>query len=115
MRLITRGDFDGLVCAVLLNEVEHIREIKLVHPKEAQDQLVAVNSRDIVANLPYIRGCGMWFDHHISQRASLPDQVAFTGPLRGAFELAPSFAEVIRNYYENANAAPHSKSSSSSR
>src|SRR5262245_43848498 len=99
MRLITRGDFDGLVCAVLLKHVEKISTIQLVHPRDAQDQTIASGPKDIVATVPYIRGCGMWFDHHVSQKASLPDHVSFSEKPRGAFELAPSCAEVIRNFY----------------
>jgi hypothetical protein len=100
MRLITRGDFDGLVCAVLLKQVEKISSILLVHPREAQDQRIAAGPKDIVANLPYIRGCGMWFDHHVSQKEEMSEQTAVGENVRGAFELAPSCAEVIRSYYE---------------
>ncbi|HYG75424.1 MAG TPA: exopolyphosphatase [Planctomycetota bacterium] len=98
MRLITRGDFDGLVCAVLLKHVETISSIVLMHPRDAQDQRIACTDDDIVANLPFIRGCGMWFDHHASQQASRAE-FSRASSLKGAFALLPSCAEVIRDYY----------------
>ena len=67
MRLITRSDFDGLVCAVLLKEVETIDEIMFAHPKDMQDGKIPVSSNDIATNLPYVDGLGMWFDHHHSE------------------------------------------------
>src|SRR6476661_7853708 len=66
-RLITRSDFDGLVCAVLLKELDMIDEIKFVHPKDMQDGKIAVNDRDISTNLPYVPGIGLAFDHHLSE------------------------------------------------
>ena len=35
-RLVTRSDFDGLVCGALLKELNLIEEIKFVHPKDMQ-------------------------------------------------------------------------------
>ena len=66
-RLVTRSDFDGLVCAVLLKELDLIDEIKFVHPKDMQDGLVKINDRDITTNLPYVEGCHLAFDHHLSE------------------------------------------------
>jgi nanoRNase/pAp phosphatase (c-di-AMP/oligoRNAs hydrolase) len=66
-RLITRSDFDGLVCAVLLAELKLIDEIKFVHPKDMQDGKIEVTSRDITTNLPYVPGAYMAFDHHASE------------------------------------------------
>ena len=34
-RLVTRSDFDGLVCAVLLKHLDMIDDILFVHPKES--------------------------------------------------------------------------------
>ncbi|MBF0119937.1 MAG: exopolyphosphatase [Desulfobacterales bacterium] len=67
MRLLTRADFDGLGCAVLLKQINMISEIKFVHPKDVQDGKIEVNSDDILANLPYVKGCGYWFDNHSSE------------------------------------------------
>lgn len=66
-RLVTRSDFDGLVCAVLLNELDLIDEIKFVHPKDMQDGKVEVSDRDITTNLPYVPGVHLAFDHHESE------------------------------------------------
>src|SRR6187455_3460005 len=66
-RLITRSDFDGLVCAVLLTELNLIDEIKFVHPKDMQDGKIEVSDRDISTNLPYVPGVHLAFDHHHSE------------------------------------------------
>ncbi len=66
-RLVTRSDFDGLVCGVLLKEVNLIDEITFVHPKDMQDGKVAISGRDITTNLPYVEGCHLAFDHHSSE------------------------------------------------
>jgi hypothetical protein len=101
MRIVTRGDFDGLASTVLLTAVQPIREIRFVHPKDAQDGKVDVDKEDIVVNLPYIRGCGLWFDHHTSEEGKLPE----IGSFNGRFEMAPSCARVIYNHYEPKQAA----------
>jgi hypothetical protein len=98
MRILTRGDFDGLTCTVLLSEVEQIDEIRMAHPKDAQDGKVSVEPQDIVVNLPFILGCGMWFDHHSSE-----EHVAANFPFKGRFEVAPSCARVIYNHYAPAH------------
>lgn len=95
MRIVTRGDFDGLACSVLLTEVESIREIRFVHPKDAQDGKVEADDEDIVVNIPYIKGCGLWFDHHVSEKIAMPG----AGTFEGRFEVAPSCARVIYNHY----------------
>ncbi len=66
-RLITRSDFDGLVCGMLLTELELIDDIKFVHPKDMQDGLIEVTDRDLTTNLPYVKNCAMAFDHHESE------------------------------------------------
>ena len=66
-RLLTRSDMDGLVCAVLLKELDMLGEIVFHHPKDVQDGKVAVTERDILTNLPYVPGCGLCFDHHASE------------------------------------------------
>jgi hypothetical protein len=96
MRLITRSDFDGLVCAVLLREVTTIDAIEFVHPKDVQDGKVLVTSNDILTNLPYQPGVGMWFDHHSSE--AVRNELGDT-KFEGRFEVAPSAARVVYNYY----------------
>ena len=95
MDIVTRGDFDGLVSSVLLTEVEDIRKIRFVHPKDVQDGIVEADKDDIVVNVPYIKGCGLWFDHHISEE----DKIVEIGDFDGRFEMAPSAARVIYNHY----------------
>lgn len=95
MRLITRSDFDGLACAVLLREVEQVDDIEFVHPKDVQDGKIRVGSDDILTNLPYVLGVGLWFDHHSSELVRNEDTASY----RGRFEIAPSAARVVYNYY----------------
>ena len=66
-RLVTRSDFDGLVCAVLLKELDMIDDILFVHPKDMQDGKISITDRDISTNLPYVEGCHLAFDHHLSE------------------------------------------------
>src|SRR5450755_3149943 len=66
-RLVTRSDFDGLVCAALFKELGILDEIKFVHPKDMQDGLVEITDRDITTNLPYVPGVRLAFDHHESE------------------------------------------------
>lgn len=66
-RLVTRSDFDGLVCAVLLKELDMIDEIKFVHPKDMQDGKIEITEHDITTNLPYVESAHLVFDHHSSE------------------------------------------------
>jgi nanoRNase/pAp phosphatase (c-di-AMP/oligoRNAs hydrolase) len=95
MRLLTRSDFDGLICAVLLNEIGLIDEWKFAHPKDLQDGKVKVTENDILANVPYVEGCGMWFDHHSSEESRVGADFEF----KGALKPAPSCARVIWEYF----------------
>ena len=95
MRLITRSDFDGLVCAVLLEELGIVNDILYVHPKDVQDGKVPVNDNDVLANVPFAEGCGLWFDHHSSEE----ERMRLEGGFEGASEAAPSAARVIANFY----------------
>jgi oligoribonuclease NrnB/cAMP/cGMP phosphodiesterase (DHH superfamily) len=102
MRLITRSDFDGLVCAVLLRELSTIDTIDFVHPKDVQDGKVRVTSDDVLTNLPFVPGAGLWFDHHSSE-ATRNDMTGVE--FNGRFEVAPSAARVVYNYYAGQGAA----------
>ncbi len=95
MRLLTRSDFDGLACAVLLKEIDLIGSYKFVHPKDIQDGQIEVGANDILANVPFVPGCGLWFDHHLSERKRINTVAEFTG----SFKEAPSCARVIWDYY----------------
>jgi nanoRNase/pAp phosphatase (c-di-AMP/oligoRNAs hydrolase) len=100
MRLLTRSDFDGLVCAVLLVEKGIVDEYKFVHPKDVQDGKIETTANDVLANIPYIQGCGLWFDHHSSEDERLKTgELNFEGEVRSA----PSAAQVIWDYYGGSN------------
>lgn len=73
-RLVTRSDFDGLVCAVLLNELNMIDDIKFVHPKDMQDGKIDITARDITTNLPYVAAAHLVFDHHLSETIRNPGE-----------------------------------------
>jgi nanoRNase/pAp phosphatase (c-di-AMP/oligoRNAs hydrolase) len=94
MRLVTRSDFDGLACGALLGYLGLIDEWKFVHPKDIQDGLVEVTDNDILANVPYMDGCKLWFDHHSSESERLGKTY-----FEGAVRIAPSCARVVYDYY----------------
>ncbi|MEY3218838.1 MAG: hypothetical protein RIT27_195 [Pseudomonadota bacterium] len=103
-RLVTRSDFDGLVCAVLLKELDLINDIKFVHPKDMQDGKVEITARDITTNLPYVSGAHLVFDHHVSE--SLRN--SGNQPANYILEPnAPSAARVVYNYFGGEKAFPH--------
>ena len=95
MRLLTRSDFDGLGCAALLKEKGLIDDIKFVHPKDIQDGKIPVDGNDVLANIPYVKGCGLWFDHHLSEAERLKF-VEFNGACNPS---ALSATRVIYDYY----------------
>lgn len=97
MRLITRSDFDGLVCAVLLVEKGVITDYKFVHPKDIQDGKLEISKNDVLANVPYMEGCGLWFDHHFSEEERLK---AEQRDFEGDFRPAKSAAQIIWDYYK---------------
>lgn len=101
-RLVTRSDFDGLVCAVLLNELDLIDDIKFVHPKDMQDGKVEVSDRDITTNLPFVPGVHLAFDHHESET------VRNTGerPNHIILPHADSAARVVFDHYGGASRFP---------
>jgi len=97
VRLLTRSDFDGSVCAALLLELGLVDEIQYIHPKDLQDNKIDVTVDDIIANVPFVEGCGLWFDHHSSEH----ERLQLAGKFKGASRLAPSAAQVIYEYYAN--------------
>jgi nanoRNase/pAp phosphatase (c-di-AMP/oligoRNAs hydrolase) len=102
-RLVTRSDFDGLVCAVLLNELNMIDDIKFVHPKDMQDGKIEISKRDITTNLPYVAEANLVFDHHQSEA------VRNTGERKNHIidPYAPSAARVVYDYYGGKKAFPN--------
>ena len=101
-RLVTRSDFDGLVCAVLLKELDLLDDIRFVHPKDMQDGKIEITERDITTNLPYVAAAHLAFDHHLSE------MLRNTG--RRANHIidpqAPSAARVVYDYYGGRQAFP---------
>jgi hypothetical protein len=95
MRLVTRGDLDGLACALLINEHEDLSDIVLVHPQQITDKKVEITSHDILANLPYHPACGRWFDHHLLTESNEKPPASFDG----LYRVAPSAAELVWEYY----------------
>jgi hypothetical protein len=97
MRLVTRADFDGLVCGALITQFERIDDYLFVEPKFMQDGAVEVRSGDVIANLPYDPRCTLWFDHHITNTTPQFDRPIMPG--KGGFRLAPSAARIVCEYY----------------
>jgi nanoRNase/pAp phosphatase (c-di-AMP/oligoRNAs hydrolase) len=94
-RLVTRSDFDGLVCAVLLKEKGLLDDIKFVHPKDMQDGKIEIGPRDITTNLPYVPGVHIAFDHHLSETLRVKDR-----PQNHVIDAdAPSAARVVFHHY----------------
>lgn len=102
-RLVTRSDFDGLICAVLLKELDLINDIQFVHPKDMQDGKIAISENDITTNLPYVEGVHLAFDHHLSETIR-NEKVAnhIIDPE------APSAARVVYDYYGGESRFPAS-------
>lgn len=96
-RLLTRSDMDGLICAVLLKELDILGEIKFVHPKDVQDGKIEVTNRDILTNLPYVKGAALCFDHHTSEETRNSELDETPGYVLEAG--AKSAARVVYNYF----------------
>ncbi len=102
MNLVTRSDFDGLACAALLKKAGIIDTWTFAHPKDLQDGLVEIGTNDCLANVPYVPGCGLWFDHHSSEY----ERNELEGKFKGESRLAPSCARIIYEYYGGAETFP---------
>lgn len=96
-RLVTRSDFDGLACAMMLKELDLVDEIKFVHPKDVQDGKIELFETDITTNLPYDPRVGLAFDHHESEIDRL--KATETGGKLIINEKAKSAARVVYDYY----------------
>lgn len=102
-RLVTRSDFDGLVCAVLLKHLDMIDDILFVHPKDMQDGKVQITDRDITTNLPYVDGVNLAFDHHLSETIRNKDKQVTNHVIDAK---ALSAARVVYDYYGGAKTFP---------
>jgi len=93
-KIVTRPDFDGVVCAVLLIDAEKASEkIVWTEPNEIQNNEISISNSDIIANLPYHKNSYLWFDHHLSNEIK--------SSFNGKFKIAPSAAGVIYEYYKS--------------
>jgi len=95
MRLVTRGDLDGVTAAVLLTSMETVTEIELIHPQDITDGKFEIRDGDLMANLPYHPQAALWFDHHQLTASNLRPTAGY----RGRHQIAPSVARVIYEYY----------------
>ncbi|SDC66154.1 exopolyphosphatase [Succiniclasticum ruminis] len=96
-RLVTRSDFDGLACAMMLRDLDLVDEIKFVHPKDVQDGKIELTKSDITTNLPYDPRVGLAFDHHESEMDRL--KAIETGGKLIIDPHARSAARVVYDYY----------------
>ncbi len=102
-RLITRSDMDGLVCGILLKELDIIDNVMFAHPKDMQDGLIKVGPDDITTNLPYAEEAYLSFDHHASEAERVEGS-----PDNHIIDInAPSAARVVYNYFGGAEALPN--------
>ena len=97
-RLITRSDMDGLVCAVILKQLDMIDDIKFVHPKDMQDGTITITENDIITNLPYVKVAHLVFDHHESESIRNGEADNYI-----IIPEAPSAARVVYDYYSKNN------------
>ena len=95
MRLVTRGDLDGLTSAVIITMKEPIDEITLVHPQDITDKRVRITKNDVLANVPYHPEAGIWFDHHLLTESNEKPPEDF----KGRYAVAPSAARLVYEYY----------------
>src|ERR1700742_1696113 len=102
-RLVTRSDFDGLVCAALLKQLDMLDDILFVHPKDMQDGKVEIGPRDITTNLPYVPGAHLAFDHHLSETLRLDDLQPVNHVIAPT---AASAARVLSRHFGGADAFP---------
>ncbi|MCR5748105.1 MAG: exopolyphosphatase [Lachnospiraceae bacterium] len=103
MRLVTRSDFDGLACGALLLAAGIVDHWKFAHPKDLQDGLVEIDENDCLANVPYVPGCGLWFDHHSSEH----ERLELAGKYKGESRITPSCARIIYEYYGGKETFPN--------
>jgi nanoRNase/pAp phosphatase (c-di-AMP/oligoRNAs hydrolase) len=95
MRLVTRGDMDGLTSAVIITLKEPVDEIVLIHPQDITDKKVEIRRDDILANVPYHPNAGLWFDHHLLTDSNEKPPADF----KGRYRIAPSAARLVYEYY----------------
>jgi len=95
MRLVTRGDLDGLTSTVIITMKEQIDDLLLVHPQDITDKRVEIGANDVLVNVPYDPRCGMWFDHHLLTDSNEKPPAEF----KGRYRIAASAARLVYEYY----------------
>lgn len=102
MRIVTRGDLDGLTGAIICSLYEQISSVELIHPQDVTAGRAEIRSGDILINVPYHPACSMWFDHHQHSAAARRPPEGF----KGSYGLAPSAARLVYEYYGGESAMP---------
>ena len=95
MRLVTRGDLDGLTSTVIITMKEQIDDLLLVHPQDITDRRVEISANDVLVNVPYDSRCGMWFDHHLLTDSNEKPPT----DIKGRYRIAASAARLVYEYY----------------
>ena len=102
MRIVTRGDMDGLTGSVIVSLHETVDDIELIHPQDVTEDRVEIREDDVLINVPYHPDCGLWFDHH-AHTATYPKPPE---QYNGLYRIAPSAAGLVYEYYGGAEAMP---------
>jgi hypothetical protein len=102
MRIVTRGDLDGLTGSVIVSVNQDVDEIVLIHPQDITEARVSIFSDDVLINVPYHPDCGLWFDHH-EHTATYPKPPK---DFKGSYGLTPSAARLVYEYYGGSKAMP---------
>ena len=102
MRIVTRGDMDGLAGSVIVSLHEKIDEIALIHPQDITENRIDITGDDVLINVPYHLGCGLWFYHH-EHTATYPEP---PDDFEGRYGLAPSAARLVYDYYGGSKRMP---------
>ncbi len=104
--IITHNDFDGIVSAAICSKVFGIERVKFAGPNDIANAEITITSNDIVCDLPYPLECGLWFDHHEGNIEELRYRNIDWRTIPGKFDLAPSCARVVYNYFLEKNDLP---------
>ena len=102
MRIVTRGDMDGLAGSVIVSQHETVEEIALIHPQDITGNRIAIGGDDVLINVPYHPDCGVWFDHH-EHTATYPKP---PDDFEGRYGLVPSAARLVYDYYGGSKRMP---------
>ena len=102
MRIVTRGDMDGLTGSVIVSVNEDVDEIVLIHPQDITEGRTPIHGDDVLINVPYHPDCGLWFDHH-EHTATYPKPPE---KFKGSYGLTPSAARLVYEYYGGSKAMP---------